>query len=267
MKCTTKKLRSPLKWHGGKSYLARRIINLFPPHKVYVEPYIGGGSILLNKAPAEREIAGDTNTGLINLWTCLQDPLRAVAILAGELPYDEATFHSAKQWAMSSNSGSAAVGFLVRNRFSRGGLGKDFAWSDRLRGGQPGDVNAWQTIKAELPAIAERVKGVEFGVSDGWRLIKAVDDRDALFYCDPPYLHETRTHKTSYQHEMSNDQHRTLLETLLACRGRVVLSGYRSALYDKMLADWRRRAVRLRPRRFPRRPCESMESRSTSPQN
>ena len=41
-----KKLRSPLKWHGGKSYLARRIIALMPPHKTYVEGFAGGLSIL-----------------------------------------------------------------------------------------------------------------------------------------------------------------------------------------------------------------------------
>lgn len=33
--------------------------------------------------------------------------------------------------------------YIVRN-MSRGRLGKDFAWSERLRGGKPGDVNAYE---------------------------------------------------------------------------------------------------------------------------
>ena len=32
-------LSSPLKWHGGKHYLAKKIIELMPPHLHYVEPY------------------------------------------------------------------------------------------------------------------------------------------------------------------------------------------------------------------------------------
>jgi hypothetical protein len=39
-------LSPPLKWHGGKHYLARRIIDLMPPHIHYVEPYGGYRSSL-----------------------------------------------------------------------------------------------------------------------------------------------------------------------------------------------------------------------------
>ncbi len=39
-------ISKPLKWHGGKSYLAQWIINHMPPHLHYVEPYFGGGAVL-----------------------------------------------------------------------------------------------------------------------------------------------------------------------------------------------------------------------------
>ena len=42
---------SILKYHGGKHYLASKIIALMPPHIHYVEPYFGGGSVLLKKDP------------------------------------------------------------------------------------------------------------------------------------------------------------------------------------------------------------------------
>ncbi len=58
--------------------------------------------------------------------------------------------------------------------------------------------------------------------------------------CDPPYLHETRTSDNEYAHEMTATQHQDLLAILLNCKGKVMLAGYRSELYDTALANWRR---------------------------
>jgi DNA adenine methylase len=238
-----KKLRPPIKRHGGKAYLARRIVALMPEHRVYVEPFIGGGSVLLNKRPADREIAGDLDAGLIRMWWSLQgENLAPFLGTLAEMNYDEATFNECESWAKSGFGPMRAVGFIVRNRFSRGGLGKTFAWSDRLRGGQPGDVNAWETIRAELPAIAERVANVEFHESEALPLIWSYDGPDTLHYCDPPYLHETRTARKAYEYEMSREDHVALLHTLMNVEGTFLLSGYRSELYDyaATLGNWHR---------------------------
>lgn len=242
MKTATRKIRSPLKWHGGKSYLARRIIALMPEHRVYVEPFLGGGSILLNKPKADLEVAGDLDTGLIEFWSILANPATDwifIALMSG-LEYRDDIFLAAPAALASSQPMRRAMGFLVRNRMSRGGLGKDFAWSDRLRGGQPGDANAWDTIRADLPRIAARIADVQFNCCRADTLIRVHDGPGTLTYCDPPYLHETRTAKAAYLHEMSSDQHEGLLDTILGCQGAVLLSGYRSVLYDEALAGWDR---------------------------
>src|SRR5690348_14762836 len=130
MDCATRKLRSPLKWHGGKSYLARRIVALFPAHRVYLEPYLGGGSVLLNKLPAGREVAGDVDADLVRFWATMRDDPDFPAIL-DDRPYTAATFDAAAGWRDGRSPRDRAAGFLIRNRFSRGGLGRDFAWSER----------------------------------------------------------------------------------------------------------------------------------------
>lgn len=48
------KLTQPLRWHGGKHYLAKIIIDLMPPHLHYVEAYGGGLAVLLEKDPFDR---------------------------------------------------------------------------------------------------------------------------------------------------------------------------------------------------------------------
>ena len=63
-------------------------------------------------------------------------------------------------------------------------------------------------------------------------VIQGQDGPRTWFYCDPPYLHVTRTAPEVYRHEMTTDQHGALLECLAGIRGRFTLSGYRSVLYD-----------------------------------
>jgi len=50
----TTTLTPPLKVHGGKAYLARRIVELMKdvPHVHFVEPFFGGGSIKQRKCEA-----------------------------------------------------------------------------------------------------------------------------------------------------------------------------------------------------------------------
>jgi DNA adenine methylase len=235
----TKKIRSPLKWHGGKSYLARRIISLLPQHRIYVEPFFGGGSVLLNKTPAKFEIATDLNPLLVNFWSELHSN-PALIDQINQLEYATDVFDNALPWIASDDKEVQALAFLVRNRMSRGGLGETFAWSDRLRGGQPGDVNAWETIKAELPAIRNRLTSVHFQCCPAVKSILKFDSPDTLLYLDPPYLHETRTAKKAYAFEMDTQAHIDLLHVAIACKGMVVLSGYRSAMYDDVLSSWTR---------------------------
>lgn len=43
----------PLPYPGGKGACFRHIINHMPPHRVYIEPFLGGGNVMLRKRPAE----------------------------------------------------------------------------------------------------------------------------------------------------------------------------------------------------------------------
>jgi DNA adenine methylase len=76
-------------------------------------------------------------------------------------------------------------------------------------------------------------------------VIRSQDGPQTLFYCDPPYLHSTRTARNVYAKEMTATEHSALLLALRRCTGKVMLSGYRSELYDKQLAGWTRHEFEL----------------------
>lgn len=70
-------------------------------------------------------------------------------------------------------------------------------------------------------------------------VLNRYDDADVLFYLDPPYVLSTRVSPNIYLHDMENGEHVELATRLRNIKGLAMLSGYRNAIYDTILADWR----------------------------
>ena len=243
-----RRLRPPVKAHGGKYYLARRIVPILLSVREriteYLEPCAFGASVFLAMPRAKREILGDINPAVCALWTVLGNELLASALTdrLSRLSYDQATFDAVR----APSDGTLldhAMRFLITCRFSRGGLGKCLAWSDRERGGKPGDANAWDTFRRdELPRIITRARGVEMtGDPCWWTVWESREKVHRMIYADPPYLPSTRSAKTAYgPYEMTRLQHFWLVAALRAHSGPAAISGYRCSEYDRWLRDWRR---------------------------
>jgi DNA adenine methylase len=110
----------------------------------------------------------------------------------------------------------------------------------RLRGGRNDGVNAWWNAIDGLDAVHRRLKDVKVFHRPALEVIESEDTPATLYYLDPPYLHETRTATEVYHHEMTDADHRQLLDLLRQVQGKVILSGYASTLYDTALASWNR---------------------------
>lgn len=242
------RIRPPVKAHGGKYYLARQIVPILlsAPGKPseYLEPCAFGASVYLALPRFEREILGDINPNVVNLWQTLAH-VRLAGVLRERLsnvPYEQETFESSKD-ATADDPVEAAAQFVIRSRFSRGGMGTSFAWSNRSRGGKPGDENSWNTFRQQvLPRIVERARGVEV-VQDAcwWTVWQSRHAASRLIYADPPYMHETRTATEAYgPYEMTHRQHYWLVAAMRAHPGPAAISGYRCTDYDRWLRDWRR---------------------------
>ncbi len=244
-----RRLRPPVKAHGGKYYLAPQIVPILlsaPGNPTeYLEPCAFGASVFLAMPRHDREILGDINPGVVALWQVLSRVELAEVLQErlSSIDYNEATFEAAKSEPLADKTVDRAEQMVVRSRFSRGGLGTTFAWSDRLRGGKPGDENAWDTFReTQLPEIIKRTRGVEVINEACWLTVWASREKaQRLIYADPPYMRSTRTAKEAYgPFEMTQLQHFWLVAALRAHAGPAAISGYRCYDYDRWLNDWQR---------------------------
>jgi DNA adenine methylase len=240
------KLRPVVKTHGGKHYLASWLIKYFPKNYAelaYCEPFCAGASVFLNKEPSPEEMLSDTDCGVVHIFKALRDEPKEFISRIKRTRYTERAFKMAQNRTENGFTDyiDEAVNEYILRRMSRGGMKKSFAWSERTRGGQPGDLNAWETMIKQLPLIAKRVANITILCEDFREIIKVWDEENALLYLDPPYLHSTRSENATevYNDEMTVEDHMDLLQLVKNARGKVVLSGYSSPLYNRNLKEWR----------------------------
>jgi DNA adenine methylase len=242
----------PLKWHGGKHYLARHVLDIVPPHTHYVEPYFGGGAVLFAK-PSDlieqhSEVVNDRHEELVTFWRVLQseDSFAAFKRAVDAMPLAEAEWQRACR-CLDENPVIRALAFFVRFRQSRQGLGRDFATMSRTRTrrGMNEQVSSWLSAIDGLEDAHRRLRRVAILCDDAIAIIRREDGPQTFFYCDPPYLHDTRIAKSTYAFEMTTDQHMELLETLGHVAGTFVLSGYPSELYERAARrfGWNRKDI------------------------
>jgi len=239
-----KNIRPAFKIHGGKYFLSPFVIENFPKNYEqydYMEPYFGAGSVFLNKNISEgrTQIINDIHPRLISILIALRDESKEFIQRIKRITYSERVFNRELKRTKFSDYMDEAINEFVLRRMSRDGLKKAFSWSDRKRGGKPGDVNAWETITDILPTISQKLKGVTILNKPAIKIIQAFDAPNVLCYADPPYIHSSRVSKDTYEYEMSIDDHEAMLNQLKRFNGKVIISGYHSDLYSTMLKDWR----------------------------
>lgn len=231
------RIKPPFKYYGGKFYLSKWIVENLPPHDVYVEPFGGAASVLLNKSRCNREIYNDLNPDLSNLMKFLRDDHKRLVDRLRTIPCEEAVYYEYKA-SQPTDPFEQAVRAFVLYRMSRGGTATTFSKSKRSYRGLPENVAAWETGINNLIHVHKRLQGVEIRCQDGLELIREMDGEGVAFYLDPPYVSTSRVNSSVYQLEMDEDSHRLLAAAICGCRGKVVLSGYDSELYRTLFAGW-----------------------------
>jgi DNA adenine methylase len=129
---------APLKFHGVKSYLTPKIIELFPEHVHYVEPYFGGGAVLFAKPDKWVENHSEVINDIYDELMCFWRVLKSVSMFDEFHQQVKLTPFGNEQWEAACNySGDdrieGTVAFFVRYRQSRQGLWACIATMSRTR--------------------------------------------------------------------------------------------------------------------------------------
>jgi DNA adenine methylase len=212
-----------------------------PEHKVYVEPFGGGGSVLLRKSRAHEEIYNDLDREIVNLFRMVRDR-------GGELKKKlELTPYSRDEFELSYEPTDDPIE-KARRKVVRSFMGRHPSSATQAASSfKAKQVNSyitiahvWMKYPDALNSITERLRGVIIENDNALDVIKRHDSEDTAFYVDPPYLPSTRDAGADYRHEMTEGDHVRLAEALNHVKGMVVLSGYPSELYTSLYKGWER---------------------------
>ena len=232
----------------GKWKLAPWIIGHFPPHRVYVEPFGGGASVLLRKPRSYGEVYNDLDQDVVNLFRVLQEPAAAAA-LTGRLrltPFAREEFELGYLDTEDPIERARRLVILCFMGFGSNGHNKATRTGFRANSNRSGTTPAhdWANYPDRLPAIIDRLRGIVIENRDALEVMAQHDSPETLHYVDPPYVWETRSsamHRNRcYTHELDAEGHSRLLAFLGWLEGAVVLSGYPHDTYDAALSGWRR---------------------------
>ena len=164
---------------GGKVLLKKKIVNTYFPnpssYNIYVEPFVGGGSIYFYKnKEGHKEVVNDLDPNIYNLFKGFQKYAddKLAADVNGD--YTETDFKKIQNSQPTTDYGKFLKTYLLY-KLSYFGRGDNF--------GKP-------RINTKFPAYKERLQGVTILNEDYKKVIKDYDSKDTFFYLDPPIVEQ-----------------------------------------------------------------------------
>jgi DNA adenine methylase len=231
--------RPILRYHGGKWELAKWIIAHLPPHHVYCEPFGGAASVLLQKERSYAEIYNDLDGEIVNLFRVIREHPVEFEKAVRATPFSRTEYFEAFNATEQPIEWARRV--LIRSHMGHAGAATHGHMSGfRSRSLNSGSHPAaqWCNLPDHLTDIIERFRGVVIEHEPALEVIARHDDARTVFYIDPPYVMSSRDKGSDYRHEMDDAAHEQLAERLQSVAGMVVLSGYHTALYDRLYSTW-----------------------------
>lgn len=226
-------------WYGGKFSHLDWLLPQLPNCLHYCEPFAGSGAVLLNREPSPIETYNDIDGEVVNFFKVLRQEKEALIEQIALTPFSREEFSIACELDPGLTTIERARRFYIRARQVRTGLAQTASigrWANcknTSRAGMSGVVSRWLGGVEQLDFIAERLLRVQIENRPAIDVINLYDGKTTLFYCDPPYIHETRGDTKSYGFEMIDSDHKELADTLNSIEGLAAVSNYECELMEE----------------------------------
>lgn len=227
--------RPVLKYFGAKWALAPWIIEQFPPHRIYVEPFGGGASVLMRKPRGYSEVYNDLDGEIVNVFRVIRSEFEPLSVALRATPYARDEYDMA--WEPTTDPVERARRTLVRSHMGMGdattGASKTGFRARSEHSGTSKSEN-WRTWLDALASFHERLMGVVIENRDAKEVMSQQDGESTLHFVDPPYVHSSRSAASNYRFEMTDVEHEQLCDFLNTLKGMVILCGYHNPIYDRL---------------------------------
>lgn len=255
-------MKTPITYYGGKQNLVREITAMIPPHRIYVEPFFGGGAVFFAKRKSFLECINDTNDLLITFYEQCVNNFEALQQRIQHTLHSEREHQKARRiynnpryrskldrawavWVMTNMSVMATP---------RGGWKRDNG-----TGGSHIGVTLDNHRQRFTKELHERLRTVQISCHDAIDVIQERDSPDTFFYLDPPYMNAEQKHYKGYTEE----DFKRLLDVLARIEGKFILSNFDSQILKDYCRrnGWQKKAIECKSMipaliHKPRRKCE-----------
>jgi DNA adenine methylase len=235
-------MKTPITYYGGKQVLVKHLLGLIPPHKLYCEPFFGGGALFFAKPRSEVEVINDIDQEVINFYAVVKKDFKR---LQKEI---RATLHS-RTWYNKARA-------IYQQPQKHTELERAWAFWTLANQGFASMLTSWgfgrenskevalaRKRDSFTRAYAERFKMVQIESNDVLMVIDRCDASDSFFYVDPPYINSDQGHYEGY----TEKEYTSLLEKLTSIKGKFLLSSYPSSILNKFVKKykWKVKKVKM----------------------
>jgi DNA adenine methylase len=187
-------IKSPLRYPGGKSRVAKAIADLVLPFDEYREPFLGGGSVFVRLKqiyPNKRYWINDLYDDLYLFWKAAQFNIERltekIAEWKNKYSVGKELYGFLKTNAKKFDDLERAAAFFVYNRVSFSGTSLSGGFSEAAFKGRFTDSSI-----DRLRSLAHITNGVNITNFDYETLVKA-EGQNAFIFLDPPYYSATKS--------------------------------------------------------------------------
>ena len=227
-------MKTPITYYGGKQTLLKYLLPLIPQHRMYCEPFFGGGAVFFAKPKSEVEVINDINGEIVNFFKVIKTKFPE---LQSEI---KATLHSRELYR------KAMVVYEHPDLFTD--VKRAWALWVLTNQGFAGMIGSWGFGKDDSKEAAlankrdlftkeyeDRLTKVQVENNNAIKVINRCDDKETFIYADPPYIGSDQGHYKGY----SESDYRELLDILAKVKGKFLLSSYPSKILSTYIKKYK----------------------------